>query len=141
MRMAKALRPTDVLDLPLLLVTEPEGVAVAQLLDRGWTTFGEDVVQASVDAELLVNETGVLLLADGAHLLSSSVNPYAPPGWWKAVDVLQQHVVVVVVPQDTDLTAPDITDKIEGLKGKPDAAAALVSISTGPWVNVSSDIR
>lgn len=126
MSTAKALWPTGVLDIPLFLTTVSAGnPLIDQLHSRGWMPFGEDIAEAAVDAQLVINAAGISLVVERQDLLSDAANPYAPPGWWQAVDRLRQHAVVVVLPHGVDLASIDL----EEVRGKQDAAAALVSVT------------
>ncbi len=71
----------------LMATTDDADTLMPQLLDRGWALFGEALPQAPA-GRLLVGSDRLHLLVDDQALLDD-LNPYAPDGWWAAVDGLQ----------------------------------------------------
>lgn len=128
--LTKALLPTDVLTLPLLLATGPEhAAAVDQLRALGWDRYGQEI--DTVDAQLTITPATMTLTAAGHPLLPAGTpNPAAPPGWWEAVDALGSHVVVLVLPHGTDLTSAQLPSTLEQLRSDPRTAQGLVPVHT-----------
>lgn len=130
MSVAKALMPTDFLDLPLFLATVREGqAAIEQLHALGWVPFSPEVTSTAVDAQLVADHTTMRLVATGQDLFTPGPNTVAPDGWWAAVDRLEQRVVAVVLPHGVNLEDTDeLVVTMNGLWGNPSAAAALIPL-------------
>lgn len=122
---AKALWPTDPITVPLLLLTAPREL-VEQLHGRGWAPFAGDVIEA--DAQVDISTDGLTLTVDKQSMMSG-LNPTAPPGWWEAVDALEQHAMVVVLPEETDLTSEGLLGVLNGLRDDARSAQALARIA------------
>ena len=78
----------------LMATTDDADVLLPQLLDRGWAVFGEPLPQAAA-GRLVVGSDRLQLVVDDQALLDD-LNPYAPDGWWAAIDGTGGCCVVVI---------------------------------------------
>jgi hypothetical protein len=68
----------------LMATTDDAESLIVQLLNRGWALFGEPLPDQPA-GRLVVGADRLQLVVDGQALLDD-LNPYAPDGWWPAVD-------------------------------------------------------
>jgi len=86
----------------LMATTDDADTLMPRLLHRGWALFGEALAPAPV-GRLVVGSDRLQLVVDDQAILDD-LNPYAPDGWWSAVDELQGRCVVVITRHgDVDL--------------------------------------
>jgi hypothetical protein len=64
-------------------------VLLPQLSDRGWAPFGDPLPKSA--AGQVVGADRLRLVVDDQALLDD-LNPYAPDGWWSAVDGMRGPV-------------------------------------------------
>lgn len=74
-----------------------------------------------------ISPDGLALTVD-EQLVMSGPNPTAPPTWWDTVDALEQHVMVVVLPEETDLASEDLLEVVNTLRDDPLTAQALTRV-------------
>jgi hypothetical protein len=126
---AKVLGPGRSTMPALMATTDEADVLLAQLIDRGWVRFGEQLPLQSA-GRLVVGRDRLRLVVDGQALLDD-LNPYAPHGWWAAVDQLQGRCLVVILQAgDVDLADADAGERIAALVGTGRAAAAILPVET-----------
>lgn len=102
---------------------------VPQLLDRGWALFGEPPPTAAA-GQLVVGSDRLQLIVDDQALLDD-LNPYAPDGWWAAVDALEGRCVVVIARDgDVDLAHHDAGEQLAALMGSGRAVFAALPVVT-----------
>ncbi|SEQ74657.1 hypothetical protein [Microlunatus flavus] len=116
--------------IPALMATTDEAdVLVPQLLQRGWVRFGEPLPSKS-DGHLVIGSDRLRLVVDGQALLDD-LTPWAPDGWWAAVDDRQGSCLVVIVRTDgVDLTADDVGSQLASLVGTSSSAYASLPVET-----------
>ena len=113
----------------LMATTDDADILLPQLLDRGWALFGEPLPPAGT-GRLAVGADRLQLVVDGQALLDD-LNPYAPDGWWAAVDALQGRCVVVIVRAgDVDLAHHDAGAQLAALMGTSRAVFAALPVAT-----------
>jgi len=115
---------------PALMATTDEGdVLLPQLVDRGWAVFGEPL-PAGGEGRVVVGSDRLQLVVEGQTLLDD-LNPWAPDGWWAAVDGLQGRCVVVIVGDgDVDLAHQDAGEQLAALLGTGRAVFAALRVDT-----------
>ena len=97
------------------------------LLQRGWAGFGDPLPQLAA-GRLQISQDRLQLIVDEQALLVDE-NPYAPDGWWAAVDQMQGRCVVVIVRDgDVDLTRPEAGEQLAALMGTGRAATAALPV-------------
>lgn len=78
----------------------------------------------------MVGADRLQLVVDDQALLDD-LNPWAPDGWWAAVDQLQGRCVVVIVRDgDVDLTHHNSGDQLAALMGTGRAVFAALPVTT-----------
>ena len=98
----------------LMATTDEADVLLPQLSDRGWALFGDPLPTAAA-GQVVVGADRLQLVVDDQALLDD-LNPYAPDGWWSAVDGMQGRCVVVVVRDgDVDLAHHEGGDQLAAL--------------------------
>jgi len=113
----------------LMATTDDAEILLPQLLERGWARFGEPLPTASA-GRLVVGSDRLQLVVDDQALLDD-LNPYAPDGWWAAVDALQGKCVVVIARDgDVDLAHHDAGQQLAALMGTGRAVFAALSVAT-----------
>jgi hypothetical protein len=113
----------------LMATTDDADTLLPQLLKRGWALFGEPPPPAP-SGRLVVGSDRLQLMVDGQALLDD-LNPYAPDGWWDAVDGLQGRCFVVIVPDgDVDLSHHAAGEQLEALMGTGRAVFATLPVDT-----------
>ena len=113
----------------LMATTDDADILVPQLLDRGWALFGEPLPTAA-SGWLVVGADRLQLVVDDQALLDD-LNPYAPDGWWAAVDGLQGKCVVVIARDgDVDLAHHDAGAQLAALMGTGRAVFAALPVET-----------
>ena len=111
----------------LMATTDDADVLVPQLLDRGWASFGDSLPQLAA-GRLTIDPDRLQLVVDGQALLADE-NPFAPDGWWAAVDQMQGLCVVVIVRDgDVDLAHPEAGEQLAALVGTGRAVTAAVPV-------------
>lgn len=112
-----------------MITTDDADVLVPQLLDRGWAVFGEPLPAVAAGRVVVGSDRLQLVVEDQALL--DDVNPYAPDGWWAAVDALQGRCVVVIVRDgDVDLAHHDAGEQLAALMGSGRAVFAALPVDT-----------
>lgn len=112
-----------------MATTDDAGILMPQLTERGWASFGAALPQTAA-GQVVVGTDRLCLLVDGQALLDD-LNPYAPDGWWAAVDQLQGRCVVVIVRDaDVDLTHHDAGEQLAALMGTGRAVFAALPVVT-----------
>ena len=113
----------------LMATTADPDILLPQLLDRGWALFGERP-PAQAAGELVIGADRLQLVVDDQALLDD-LNPYAPDGWWAAVDALQGRCVVVIAGNgDVDLAHHDAGTQLAALMGTGRAVFAALRVRT-----------
>ena len=113
----------------LMATTDDADILLPQLLDRGWALFGEPLPSAPA-GWVVVGSDRLQLVVDDQALLDD-LNPYAPDGWWAAVDGLQGKCVVVIVRDgDVDLAHHDAGAQLAVLMGTGRAVFAALPVET-----------
>lgn len=113
----------------LMATTDDADTLMPQLTDRGWVPFGDPLPNAA--AGRLVVEGGRLQFVVDDQALLDDLNPWAPDGWWTAVDQLQGRCVVVIVRDgDVDLAHHQAGGQLAALMGSGRAVYAAVPVST-----------
>ena len=113
----------------LMATTDDADVLVPQLLDRAWVLFGEPLPAAPA-GRVVVGSDRLQLVVDGQVLLDD-LNPWAPDGWWTAVDGLQGRCVVVIARDgDVDLAHHDAGAQLAALMGSGRAVFAALPVDT-----------
>ena len=113
----------------LMATTDDADVLMPQLLDRGWALFGEALPPAPA-GRLVVGSDRLQLVIDDQALLDD-LNPYAPDGWWAAVDELQGRCVVVITRHgDVDLSHHQAGEQLVALMGTGRAVFAALPVDT-----------
>lgn len=111
----------------LMATTNDANVLVPQLLERGWVSFGDPLPQQA-DGRLTIGPHRLQLVVDGQALLADE-NPFAPDGWWAAVDQMQGRCIVVIVHDgDVDLAHPQAGEQLAALLGTGRAVTAAVPV-------------
>ena len=100
----------------LMATTDEADVLVPQLVARGWVPFG-DPLPLGAEGQIVMGADRLrLVVADQALL--DDLNPYAPDGWWAAVDQRQGRCLMVILrAEDVDLAADDAGEQIAALVG------------------------
>jgi hypothetical protein len=112
-----------------MATTDDADTLVPQLLDRGWALFGEPPSPAPA-GRLVVGADRLQLVVEDQALLDD-LNPYAPDGWWAAVDGLQGRCVVVIVRDgDVDLSHYSAGEQLVALMGTGRAVFAALPVDT-----------
>ena len=112
----------------LMATTDDADILLPQLLDRGWALFGEPLPTAA--GRLVVGSDRLQLVVDDQALLDD-LNPYAPDGWWAAVDELQGKCVVVIARDgEVDLAHHDAGAQLAALMGTGRAVFAVLPVET-----------
>ena len=112
-----------------MATTDDADVLVPQLLDRGWALLGEAPPSAAA-GQLVVGSDRLQLVVDDQALLDD-LNPYAPDGWWAAVDGLHGKCVVVIARDgDVDLAHHDAGAQLAALMGTGRAVFAALPVQT-----------
>lgn len=130
---AKTLLPGDgdSPDIPTFTATTVRADKLfSQLLARGWTRWGVEAPGTAQDTQLLITHQSMqLTVAD--QILFNGLDSRSPPGWWKAVDALDQQVVAVVIRGElVDLRDPMANQRMQELFGTPDAGVwAMVPLT------------
>lgn len=129
---AKILIPSDEAGIPGtpgVYVTTPSGsIVAAQLLARGdWHPFRGEI--ARVEGEVHITPDSLTITVDGQLVLSDDANPLSPPGWWEAVDRVQNHVMVLLLPAGTPFTQPALGDALDALAGARSTAQAILPVT------------
>ena len=113
----------------LMATTDDADILLPQLLDRGWALFGEPLPQQAA-GRLVVGSDRLQLVVDDQALLDD-LNPYAPDGWWAAVDGLHGKCVVVIARDgDVDLAHHDAGQQLAALMGTGRAVFAALLVET-----------
>lgn len=90
-------------------------VLLAQLLERGWSVFGEPPPRRPV-GELVIDADRLQVIVDGQVLLDDT-NSVGPDGWWSAVDALDGRCVVIVcADSDVNLAGGTLGQQLTALK-------------------------
>jgi hypothetical protein len=116
--------------IPALMATTADAdTLMPQLTDRGWVRFGERLPAAAA-GQVVIGADRLQLLVDGQALLDD-LNPYAPDGWWSAVDTLHGRCVVVIVRNgDVDLAHHQAGEQLAALIGTGRAVSAALPVVT-----------
>lgn len=113
----------------LMATTDDADVLVPQLLDRGWAPFGNPLPDQAVGRLVIGSDRLQLVVEDQALL--DDLNPYAPDGWWAAVDALQGRCVVVIGRSgDVDLAHHESGEQLAALLGSRRALFAALPVVT-----------
>ncbi|GAA3579918.1 hypothetical protein GCM10022197_41970 [Microlunatus spumicola] len=113
----------------LVATTDEAEVLVPQLTARGWVPFG-DPLPAEAAGQIVIGADRLRLVVDGQALLDD-LNPYAPDGWWAAVDQGQGRCMVVILRSgQVDLAANDAGTQIAALIGSRSSVYASLPITT-----------
>lgn len=113
----------------LMATTDDADTLMPQLLDRGWALFGEPPSPARA-GRLVVGSDHLQLVADDQALLDD-VNPYAPDGWWAAVDRLQGRCIVVIARSgDVDLSHRQAGEQLVAQMGTGRAVFGALPVET-----------
>ncbi len=112
-----------------MATTDDADMLMPQLLDRGWAPFGDPLPAAAV-GRLVVGSDRLQLVIDDQALLDD-LNPYAPNGWWAAVDGLQGRCVVVIARDgDVALAHHQAGEQLAALMGAGRAVFAALPVET-----------
>ena len=115
---------------PALMATTDEAeILMPQFLDRGWALFGGPPGAAPA-GRVVVGSDRLQLVVDDQALLDD-VNPYAPDGWWAAVDALEGRCIVVITRDgDVDLSHHEAGEQLVALMGTGRAVFAALPVDT-----------
>jgi len=128
---AKALMPSDSAALPatpfLFVTTAPGSVATRQLISHGgWHPFRGDI--SIVEGEVRISPAELVVVVAEQVVLRDDTNPISPDGWWKAVDAMQGHIALVLIPAGTPFDQPAFGDALDALEGRDSTAQAIVRV-------------
>jgi hypothetical protein len=128
---AKALIPSDSPALPatpfLFMTVAPGSVVPQQLVQRnGWSHYRGPIGIADGEVRILPDLVEVVI--DGQIVLQDDTNPLSPDGWWKAVDALQGHLGLVLIPSGTPFEQPAFAEALNALEGSEDTAQAILRV-------------
>ena len=113
----------------LMATTDDADTLIPQLLERSWALFGDPQFAAPA-GRLVVGSDRLQLVVDDQTLLAD-VNPYAPDGWWTAVDGLQGRCIVVIArDNDVDLSHHQAGEQLAALMGTGRAVFAALPVDT-----------
>ena len=111
-----------------MATTDDADTLLPQLLDRGWALFGEPLPTGTAGRVVVGSDRLQLVIED--QTLLDDLNPYAPDGWWAAVDGLQAKCVVVIVRDgDVDLAHHDASAQLAALMGPGRAVFAALPVA------------
>jgi len=126
---AKTLVPGPKPTSALMATTNEADVLVPQLLERGWVRFG-DQLSARAAGRLVVGLDRLHLIVEEQVLLADE-NPWAPDGWWPAVDQMGGRCMVVIAREgDVDLANAKVGEQLAALLGTGRAVAAMLTVET-----------
>lgn len=116
--------------IPALMATTDEAdVLVPQLTARGWVPLG-DPLPPEVEGQIVIGADRLRLVVNDQALLDD-LNPYAPDGWWAAVDQRKGRCLVVILrSEDVDLAADNAGDQIAALVGSGCSVCASLPVMT-----------
>ena len=113
----------------LMATTNEADVLVPQLAARGWVPFG-DPLKTAAEGQIVIGADRLRLVVAGQVLLDD-LNPYAPDGWWTAVDQRQGRCLVVILRAgDVDLAADDAGEQLTALLGSNSSVSASLPVET-----------
>jgi len=113
----------------LMATTDEADVLLPQLAARGWVPFG-DPLPLGAEGQIVIGADRLRLVVAGQALLDD-LNPYAPDGWWAAVDERQGRCLVVILRAgDLDLSADDTGDQIAAIIGSDGSVSASLPVQT-----------
>ncbi|HEY0239388.1 MAG TPA: hypothetical protein VGC37_12135 [Friedmanniella sp.] len=100
-----------------------------QLTARGWVPLG-DPLPPEVEGQIVIGADRLRLVIDGQALLDD-LNPYAPDGWWAAVDGRESRCLVVIFRSgDVDLASQYTGQQLAALVGTGRAVSASLPVAT-----------
>ena len=102
---------------------------VPQLTARGWVPLG-DPLPSEAEGQIVIGADRLRLVVDRQALLDD-LNPYAPDGWWAAVDERKGRCLVVILGSgDVDLASEDTDEQLAALVGTGRAVYASLPVAT-----------
>jgi hypothetical protein len=126
---AKTLVPGPQPTPALMATTNEADVLVPQLLERGGARFGDPMFTGAA-GRLVIGSDRLHLVVDEQALLADA-NPWAPDGWWAAVDkMLGLCMVVIARDCDIDLANANVGNQLAALLGTGRAVAAMLPVET-----------
>ena len=85
--------------IPALMVTTPHAVTLLpQLTEHGWVRCHHRL-RSIAAGQVRIDPHRLRVIVDDQTLLDD-LNPTSPPGWWSAVDLLEDRCLVAVVSDD-----------------------------------------
>lgn len=112
-----------------MATTDEADVLMPQLTTRGWVPLG-DPLPTAVEGQIVIGADRLRLVVDGQALLDD-LNPYAPDGWWAAVDGREgQCLVVIFRASDLDLGSEHTGQQLVALVGTGRAVYASLPVAT-----------
>ena len=113
----------------LIATTDDADTLIPQLTARGWVPLGYPLPQTA-QGQITIGADHLRLVVYGQALLDD-LNPYAPDGWWAAIDQHHGQCLVVILPAvDIDLAADNAGEQIAALIGSRNSASASLPVKT-----------